>query len=127
MLEGVSYYLPRAAVQDVLSMVARCAPGSVLAMDFATDLWSDSAQCDPSVTQFMTFLERIGEPFCYGVAADSSPMEAFGCDGQLSVDVWLGPYTIQKMFLHVDDPAFLMRQYHNSLMNLAVLRVNKKT
>lgn len=125
-LEGVSYYVTEQSVKDILSMVAKCAPGSTIAFDFATDFWSDSALTDPTVKQFMHFLERIGEPFRYGISPDSTPMESFSCNGALEVEVWLGPKELQRRYLNITDDRYLMSKYHNFLMNFVIMKVKAK-
>ena len=125
-LEGVSYYITKQSLQDILTMVSKCAPGSTIAFDFATDFWSDSSLTDTSISQFMKFLERIGEPFRYGISPDETPMEAFRCGGTLAVEVWLGAKELQRRYLNITDDKYLMTKYHNGLMNFAVMKVNEK-
>jgi O-methyltransferase involved in polyketide biosynthesis len=125
-LEGVSYYINKESLLDILGMVSQCAPGSTLGFDFATDYWSDSTSTDVTVSQFMKFLERIGEPFRYGIDPGSSPMDTFNCDGKLEVEVWLGPKEMQRRYLNITDDAYFMTKYHNFLMNFAVMKVKGK-
>ena len=115
-LEGVSYYLTQAALLDTLSKVRRCThQDTIIAFDFATDYWT-AAPPNSSLAQAVYYLKCIGEPFLYGIPPKSSPDREFL---GFNVDVWLGPWAFQSKYLGSRG----LSEYHNLVMNLAVMSV----
>lgn len=122
-LEGVSYYLTQDKFFDILNKVSQCAPGTIIAFDVCKDYWNDSKLCDPSIKRFINLLKWIGEPFQYGMPSNSTPMKEYNLNNKFEVEVWLGGYTIQKIFLNITNDKYLLKNYHNSIMNFVILKV----
>jgi methyltransferase (TIGR00027 family) len=70
--EGVSYYLPQDAVESILDMVAGCAPGSSIVFDYAIKSFVDGDTSTYGGKQIAKWLERIGEPFLFGLDPDAT-------------------------------------------------------
>jgi methyltransferase (TIGR00027 family) len=147
-LEGVTYYLSKEDVMATLNKVTSCAPGSLIAFDFAVDLWTavmpprggppapPASAHSASIQLFTSFLRRIGEPFRFGIPPHSSPAEEFGMPSvsqspnlpalnyrKLELQVWLKPESWQRRYLNISDDRCLMGKYHNAVMNMCVMQV----
>jgi len=68
--QGVSYYLPRASVSNVLDFLrAKMAPGSVLVFDACSSLMTFKNDLVPGIKSQIDTLLEIGEPFLFGLYA----------------------------------------------------------
>lgn len=95
--EGVSYYLPLAAVDEVLEFVAGCAPGSRIVFDYALQSFVDGDVSTYGGVEIARWLEKIGEPFIFGL----NPAEAsdFLAKRGLRVASHVGPQDIERLYL----------------------------
>jgi methyltransferase (TIGR00027 family) len=105
--EGVSYYLPERAVQGVLDFVAGCAPGSSIMFDYAIRSFVDGDTSTYGGKQVAAWLEKIGEPFLFGL--DPAETSAFLAARKLRVLSDLGPEDLEKRYLGMKDGAPLGR------------------
>ena len=95
--EGVSYYLPLQAVDDVLKFVAGCAPGS---LRFRLRARKASSMATPSTyggEQIARWLKKIGEPFLFGL--DPTDAQRFLAKRGLRVVSHVGPSDLERMYL----------------------------
>jgi methyltransferase (TIGR00027 family) len=75
--EGVTMYLSAAAVDAVLSVVARSAPGSAIAFDHLhADALTHPERYEGAAAQ-SRFAASRGEPFLFGMAPDGPSISAF--------------------------------------------------
>ncbi len=66
--QGVSYYLPRESVSNVLNFLrAKMAPGSVLVFDACSPLMTFKNDLIPGIISQIDTLREIGEPFLFGL------------------------------------------------------------
>lgn len=66
--EGVTYYLEADAVDQTLAFVAnRSKPGSSIVFDYLLDDVLDGTSGLPLATDFLDFVEKIGEPCKFGI------------------------------------------------------------
>ena len=95
--EGVSYYLPLQAVDDVLKFVAGCAPGSSVVFDYALQSFVDGDTGTYGGEQIARWLKKIGEPFLFGL----HPADAhrFLANRGLRVVSHVGPTDIERLYL----------------------------
>jgi methyltransferase (TIGR00027 family) len=105
--EGVSYYLPERAVQSVLDFVASCAPGSSIMFDYAIRSFVDGDTSTYGGKQVASWLEKIGEPFLFGL--DPTDTSAFLAARKLRVLSDLGPEDLEMRYLDMKDGATLGR------------------
>ncbi len=95
--EGVSYYLPLEAVDDVLKFVADCAPGSSIVFDYALQSFVDGDTRTYGGEQIARWLKKIGEPFLFGLyPADA---QRFLANRGLRVVSHVGPSDLERMYL----------------------------
>jgi methyltransferase (TIGR00027 family) len=95
--EGVSYYLPEAAVDGVLEFVARCPPGSCIAFDYAILSFVTGDHSTYGGKSIARWLEEIGEPFLFGI--DPKETESFLKARRLALVSDLGPKEFEQMYL----------------------------
>ena len=95
--EGVSYYLPLQAVDDVLTFVAGCASGSSVVFDYALQSFVDGDTGTYGGEQIARWLKKIGEPFLFGL----NPPDAQRFLGKrgLRVVAHVGPAELERMYL----------------------------
>lgn len=67
--EGVNFFLPAEAVETTVDMVKRCAPGTVLALDY----FADEVICGQLLPNLARTTKFVGEPFAYGMGASADP------------------------------------------------------
>jgi methyltransferase (TIGR00027 family) len=99
--EGVSYYLPRPVVEDVLDFVSRCAAGSSILFDYATKTFVNGDTSTYGGRQVTRWLRLIREPFLFGL--DSSETREFLDARKLSAVSDLGPEDVAKAYLKTKD------------------------
>ncbi len=99
--EGVSYYLPEAAVGEVLDFVGGCAAGSSIVFDYALTRFVDGDTSTYGGRQVARWLKRIGEPFLFGLEAAESP--GFLAKHRLHVASHLGPGDLERLYLATAD------------------------
>jgi methyltransferase (TIGR00027 family) len=99
--EGVSYYLPQQVVEDVLDVVAGCAPESSIAFDYATRRFIDGDTSTYGGKQVARWLKRIGEPFLFGL--DPGQAEAFLSRRMLRLVSDLGREDLEGLYLRTKD------------------------
>lgn len=95
--EGVSYYLPEAVVQQVLTFVSNCAAGSSILFDYATNDFVNGDDSTYGGKQVARWLKKIKEPFLFGMNAGD--VSAFIRNCKLSVVSDYGPEEVEKMYL----------------------------
>lgn len=94
--EGVSYYLPRAAVEEVLDFIAGCPGGSVL-FDYATRRFLNGDYATHGARQVAAWLKKIKEPFLFGMDGDETP--GFLADRRLELLSDFGPENLENAYL----------------------------
>lgn len=117
--EGVSYYLPQAVVKQVLQFVSTCAPGSSLLFDYATKSFVNGDHSSYGGKQLARWLEKIKEPFLFGMDAGETPGFVHGCGLQLVSDY--GPEDFEDMYLQTSEGKLLGRTFGHIRMAHAVL------
>jgi methyltransferase (TIGR00027 family) len=95
--EGVSYYLPEAAVASVLAFVASCAPGSAIAFDYAVRSFVAGDHSTYGGKQVARWLEEIDEPFLFGLDAEET--KGFLEGHRLVLESDLGPKELEQAYL----------------------------
>jgi methyltransferase (TIGR00027 family) len=95
--EGVSYYLPKSAVEDVLAFVGSCAEGSAIVFDYALSSFVAGDTSTHGGKEIARWLKRIGEPFLFGMSADEAPIVLGACG--LRVGSHLGPRDLEQLYL----------------------------
>lgn len=95
--EGVSYYLPLEAVDDVLKFVAACAPGSSVVFDYALQSFVDGDTGTYGGEQIARWLKKIGEPFLFGL--NPANAQRFLAKRGLRVVSHVGPSDLERMYL----------------------------
>jgi methyltransferase (TIGR00027 family) len=98
--EGVSYYLPRSVVKDVLAFVGSCAGSSVI-FDYATKAYVDGDTASLGGKQVARWLKRIREPFLFGL--DPQETRAFLATQSLDVVSEFGPAELADAYLRTGD------------------------
>ncbi len=74
--QGVTYYLPRKSVSDVLDFIkSQMVPGSVFMFDACSPLMTYKNDQIPGIRAQIDKLNEIGEPYIFGM--DSNDMEAW--------------------------------------------------
>jgi methyltransferase (TIGR00027 family) len=99
--EGVSYYLPRPVVEDVLDFVSRCAAGSSIVFDYATKTFVDGDTSSYGGRQLTRWLRMIREPFLFGL--DPGETREFLHARKLRAVSDLGPEEVAKAYLKTRD------------------------
>ncbi len=95
--EGVSYYLPLQAVDDVLKFVAGCAPGSSVVFDYALESFVNGDTGTYGGEQIARWLKKIGEPFLFGL--NPAHAQRFLANRGLRVASHVGPSDLERMYL----------------------------
>ena len=95
--EGVSYYLPQAAIDAVLTFVAKCAPGSGVVFDYALSSFVAGDTSTYGGSQVARWLKNIGEPFLFGL--DAGEATSFLARHGLHVVSDLGPADLERRYL----------------------------
>ncbi len=95
--EGVSYYLPLQAVDDVLKFVAGCVPGSSVVFDYALQSFVDGDTGTYGGEQIARWLKKIGEPFLFGLHPTDA--QRFLAKRGLRVVSHVGPSDLERMYL----------------------------
>lgn len=117
--EGVSYYLPQAVVKQVLQFVRTCAPGSSILFDYATRSFVSGDHSSYGGKQVARWLEKIKEPFLFGLDAAETPGFVQGCGLQLVSDY--GPEDFEDMYLQTSEGKLLGRTFGHIRMAHAVV------
>jgi methyltransferase (TIGR00027 family) len=99
--EGVSYYLPEAAVSEVLGFVGTCAAGSSIVFDYALARFVDGDTSTYGGRQVARWLQRIGEPFLFGLDPAEAP--GFLTRHRMHVASHLGPADLERLYLATAD------------------------
>lgn len=100
--EGVTYYLPRSAVEETLRTVAKAmVPGSVIAFDYFSQTLVSTPTGSLAVRSANAMLRLAGEPLLFGLPTTGSPADR--------VEAFLAP-----LGLHVLDYRPLGSQEHRS-------------
>lgn len=85
--EGVTYYLPREAVESTLELVARAAPGSSVAFDYIHRSSLERPSSYVGAARWQWHVERTGEPALFGLDPDEvGPfLEAHGLEAMSNI------------------------------------------
>ena len=71
--EGVSMYLPEAAVAETLALVGSCAPGSAIVFDYFYLAAKEHPERFHGARRALAFMRRRGEPCMFAIDADELP------------------------------------------------------
>ncbi len=93
--EGVTMYLPEAAVAQTLGFVATCAPGSAIVFDYFYRDAVDHPERFHGAVGTLAFMNRRGEPCMFGVNAADLPAFVGRCGLALAADH--GPEELGKL------------------------------
>jgi methyltransferase (TIGR00027 family) len=107
MWEGVTYYLPRAVVEDVLDFVSGCSPGSSIIFDYAIKGFVNGDTSTYGGKQVALWLKMIGEPFLFGL--DPTETGEFLASRKLQLVSDLGPEELEKRYLKTKKGHYLGR------------------
>jgi methyltransferase (TIGR00027 family) len=105
--EGVSYYLPQRVVQGVLDFVSSCADGSSIVFDYAIRRFVDGDTSTYGGKQVARWLERIREPFLFGL--DPAETSGFLQRHKLHLVSDLGADELERAYLKTRGGRFLGR------------------
>jgi methyltransferase (TIGR00027 family) len=105
--EGVSYYLPRPVVEDVLDFVGRCGAGSSIVFDYASKAFVDGDISSYGGRQVTRWLKMIREPFLFGL--DAGDTGEFLGARKLRLVSDLGPQELAAAYLKTRDGRCLGR------------------
>lgn len=105
--EGVSYYLPLKAVDDVLSFVAACAPGSTIVFDYALQSFVDGDTSTFGGEAVARWLRKIGEPFLFGLEPTNA--QRFLSKRGLRITTHVGPADLERLYLATQHGGLLGR------------------
>jgi methyltransferase (TIGR00027 family) len=95
--EGVSYYLPVQAVNDVLAFVAGCGKGSSIVFDYALQSFVDGDTSTYGGEAVARWLQKIGEPFLFGLKPANA--QRFLAQRGLRVTSHVGPADLERLYL----------------------------
>jgi methyltransferase (TIGR00027 family) len=95
--EGVSYYLPLQAVDEVLKFVAGCGRGSSVVFDYALESFVNGDTGTYGGEQIARWLKKIGEPFLFGL--NPAHAQRFLANRGLRVASHVGPADLERMYL----------------------------
>jgi methyltransferase (TIGR00027 family) len=98
--EGVSYYLPRSVVENVLAFIGTCTGSSVI-FDYATKAYVDGDTASLGGKQVARWLKRMREPFLFGL--DPQETGAFLATQNLDVVSEFGPAELADAYLKTTD------------------------
>jgi methyltransferase (TIGR00027 family) len=105
--EGVSYYLPEHAVDEVLKFVSACAPGSRIVFDYALKSFVDGDVSTFGGEEIARWLKKIGEPFLFGL--NPADAQGFLAKRSLRVTSHVGPRDLEHMYLATQRNSLLGR------------------
>jgi methyltransferase (TIGR00027 family) len=103
--EGVSYYLPRPVVEDVLDVVSECADGSSIVFDYAHAAYVSGDTSTHGGRQVARWLKRVRERFVFGLDPEETP-EFLGAR-RLQMVSDLGPEELAQAYLKSSDGCFI--------------------
>jgi methyltransferase (TIGR00027 family) len=95
--EGVSYYLPVQAVNDVLAFVAGCGKGSTIVFDYALQRFVDGDTSTYGGDAVARWLQKIGEPFLFGL--EPANAARFLAQRGLRTTSHVGPADLERLYL----------------------------
>jgi methyltransferase (TIGR00027 family) len=95
--EGVSYYLPVQAVNDVLAFVAGCGKGSTIVFDYALQRFVDGDTSTYGGDAVARWLQKIGEPFLFGL--EPANAARFLTQRGLRTTSHVGPADLERLYL----------------------------
>ena len=105
--EGVSYYLPKQVVANILRFVESCAPGSSIIFDYALRKFVDGDTSTYGGEHVARWLRKIGEPFVFGLNPHETPHFLAECG--LSPIYDIGPEDAEARYLTRKDGRILRR------------------
>lgn len=105
--EGVSYYLPRPVVAQILRFVSGCAPGSSIIFDYALQQFVGGNTSTYGGEHVARWLRQIGEPFVFGLDPHEAPAFLAECGLQPISDI--GPEDAENRYLKRKDGSLLRR------------------
>jgi len=105
--EGVSYYLPRDVVGQILSFVSGCAAGSSIVFDYALKKFVEGDTSTYGGEQVAQWLHKIGEPFLFGLNPSETP--GFLAEHGLQPIYDIGPEDAEARYLTKKDGRILQR------------------
>jgi methyltransferase (TIGR00027 family) len=103
--EGVSYYLSREVVTEVLRFASNCAPGTSIIFDYALQQFVDGDTSTYGGEHVARWLRKIGEPFVFGLHPHETPDFLAACGLQLVYDI--GPQEVEVRYLTRKDGSVL--------------------
>jgi methyltransferase (TIGR00027 family) len=103
--EGVSYYLPQPVVESVLDFVAGCRAGSSIVFDYAIKAFVEGDTSSYGGKQVAKWLDRIREPFLFGLDAEETA--TFLVRRKLCLVSDLGPEELEKAYLQTKNGQYL--------------------
>ena len=95
--EGVSYYLPVQAVNDVLAFVGGCGKGSSIVFDYALQSFVDGDTSTYGGDAVGRWLQKIGEPFLFGL--EPANASRFLAQRGLRTTSHVGPADLERLYL----------------------------
>jgi methyltransferase (TIGR00027 family) len=105
--EGVSYYLPVQAVNDVLGFVAGCGKGSTIVFDYALQSFVDGNTSTYGGDAVARWLQKIGEPFLFGL--EPANAARFLAQRGLRTTSHVGPADLERLYLSTQHNSSLGR------------------
>jgi methyltransferase (TIGR00027 family) len=122
--EGVSFYLPAAAVEGTLRFVAHnSAPGSIIVFDYESDRAIKGDHDDRALAESMAWLAKVGEPHVFGLPIGGA--QTFLRQHGLAVEADRTPEELTRRYLTRKDGSKLGEApWHYAL---CVARVPSKT
>jgi len=105
--EGVSYYLPRHSMEDVLDLVGSCAAGSAIVFDYALRSFVLGETNTYGGREIARWLTRMGEPFLFGL--DHKELPDFLAAHNLRPVSDLGPEELERAYLTTAEGTPLSR------------------
>lgn len=95
--EGVCFYIPESAVDRVLRLVSEHAgPGSEVVFDYSLRRFNEGDHSMYGAKGFAEWLERVGEPFLFGLNEDE--IEAFVKKRGLELISDVGPEELERRY-----------------------------
>lgn len=105
--EGVSYYLPQRAVDEVLTFVAGCGAGSSIVFDYALQSFVGGDTSTYGGDAVARWLKMIGEPFLFGLDPAEAP--DYLASRGLRVVSHVGPSDLERLYLTTQQMRLLGR------------------
>jgi methyltransferase (TIGR00027 family) len=105
--EGVSYYLPRSVVAQILRFVSSCASGSSIIFDYALQQFVGGNTSTYGGEHIARWLRKIGEPFVFGLDPHEAPKFLAECGLQSIYDI--GPEDAESRYLKRKDGSLFGR------------------